>query len=177
MAENKNIDMFELVRQMDKQQQKSDIDDIDKIFSQLDSVKTDDVINVRPKNTATVSSGNVSLIRKPTIPEEFGDYDTRFSCFKGIIEHVSYGGNTDKASAYVEGHKDALEKYYKDALDNSRDLYVVEARVNDEINRATSRTHLYEKGYYDGLFYVLKALTRSKELLMNRLNREINRKL
>lgn len=173
MAENKNIDMFQLVQEMEKQKASS----IDEIFSQLDSVKENKEVYTRPRNTAGSSAGNVSLIRKPTIPEDIGDYDTRFSAFKGIIEHVSYGGNGTNASAYVDGHRDALEKYYKDAYTNSKDLYVVEARVNDEINRATSRTHLYEKGYYDGLFYVLKALKRSQELLMNRLNREINRKL
>ena len=174
MAENRNIDMFQLVQEMEKQKSSS----IDEIFSQLDSVKKEEkVVYTRPQNTASSSAGNVSLIRKPTIPDEIGDYDTRFSAFKAIIEHVSYGGNGSNASDYVDGHRDALEKYYKDAYTNSKDLYVVEARVNDEINRATSRTHLYEKGYYDGLFYVLKALKRSKELLMNRLNREINRKL
>ena len=47
----------------------------------------------------------------------------------------------------------------------------------DEINRYSSRTHLYEKGYYDGMFYILMALKKSKELLMATLNREINTKL
>jgi hypothetical protein len=65
-----------------------------------------------------------------------------------------------------------LEKYYGDAYQNSKDLYVIEARVNDEINRFNSNG-VYEKGYYDGLAYILKALKRSKELLMSRINKEI----
>ncbi|MBO4358799.1 MAG: hypothetical protein J5796_03250 [Erysipelotrichaceae bacterium] len=168
---DKYIDMFKLIEEVEKQHSMN----IDDIFSNLDSLKNGEVTYQRPKNTVSSSSGNVTLIRKPTIPEDIGTYDTRFSAFRGIIEHVSYGssGNND----YVEGHKDALQKYYQDAYNNSKDLYVIEARVNDEINRYTSRTQLYEKGYYDGLFYVLKALNRSKELLMNRLNREINQKL
>lgn len=167
----KYIDMFKLIEEVEKQNSMN----IDDIFSDLDSLKNGEVTYQRPKNTATSSSGNVTLIRKPTIPEDIGAYDTRFSAFRGIIEHVSYGNSAN--NAYVEGHRDALQKYYQDAYNNSKDLYVIEARVNDEINRYTSRTQLYEKGYYDGLFYVLKALNRSKELLMNRLNREINQKL
>jgi hypothetical protein len=168
---DKYVDMFKLIEEVEKQRSMN----IDDIFSHLDSVKNEEITYARPKNYASSSTSNVTLIRKPTIPDNFGAYDTRFSCFRGIIEHVVYGSNTD--NAYVEGHKDAIEKYYKDAYNNSKDLYVIEARVNDEINKYTSRAQLYEKGYYDGLFYVLKALNRSKELLMNRLNREINTKL
>ena len=83
-------------------------------------------------------------IQKPVIPDQIGNYTTRFEAFKGIIEHVSYG--TNNSITYVEGHKDALEKYFKDAYNNSKDLYVIEARVNDEINRYNTHNQVYEIG-------------------------------
>ena len=70
-----------------------------------------------------------------------------------------------------------LEKYYKDAYNNSKDLYVIEARVSDEIQKNVSHSQLYEKGYYDGLVYTLQALNKSKELLISKINRLINSRL
>ena len=169
----KNIDMFKLVQEVEKQRTVN----TDDIFNDLDSL-----INEKNINTQTASTQNRSaetavsgIIQKPVIPDQIGEYSTRFEAFKGIIEHVSYG--TNNSVTYVEGHKDALEKYFKDAYNNAKDLYVIEARVNDEINRYNTHNQVYEKGYYDGLFYVLKALKRSKELLMAKLNREINTNL
>ncbi len=166
MTDNK-IDMFKLVEQVEKQK-KMDIDDI---FSNLDSVKNEEVKKEEERKQAYTSSNDPSLVSRPRIPDEIGTFETRFECFRCIIEHVSYG--TQNVNAYVEGHKDALEKYYSDAYQNSKDLYVIEGRVNDEINRNNSHSSLYDKGYYDGLAYVLKALKRSKELLMARINKEI----
>lgn len=171
MPDNK-IDMFKLVQEVEKQKSMN----IDEIFSDLDSIKNEEVKTKEDRyaNSAATTS-SVNLIRKPTIPDDIGSFHTRFEAFKGIIEHVYYGSSN--ASDYVQGHSDALEYYFKDAYTNSKDLYVVEARVNDEINKFSSRAQLYQKGYYDGLFYVLKALKRSKELIMVVLNREINSKL
>ncbi len=170
---DKKIDMFKLVEEVEKQRA-SNIDDI---FNDLDSIRKEEAQpSVSPGSTASYQkSSDVRLVRKPSIPEDIGNYTTRFEAFRSIVEHVSYG-STD-VNDYMAGHRDALEKYYKDAYNNSRDLYVIEARVNDEINRYTSRYQLYEKGYYDGMFYILKALKRSKELLMARLNKEISEKL
>ncbi len=168
----KNVDMFKLVEQVEKQKSM----DIDDIFSTLDSVKADE--DVRKEEIKVHSYTNVadpSMISRPRIPDQIGQYQTRFEAFKGIVENVAYG--TKNVNAYVEGHRDALEKYYGDAYKNSQDLYVIEARVNDELNRFNSHSGLYEKGYYDGLAYVLKALKRSKELLMSRINPEILRHL
>ncbi len=167
MAEQK-IDMFKLVEEVEKQKKV----DLDEIFNDLDLVR-----NANTEETQTRSepkarkAEDVNLVSKPIIPGNIGPYDTRFEAFKGIIEHVSYG--TDNINSYVEGHKNALEKYYRDAYKNSKDLYVIEARVNDEINKSGAHSGLYEKGYYDGLVYVMKALKRSKELLMAKIDSKI----
>ena len=167
-----NYDIFKIVEEVEKQRTMN----IDDIFSTLDSVKdgVETAETVRPQSSK-ISTSTTSLIKKPSMPQEIGAFDTRFEAFKGIVEHVEYGSNS--VNEYINGHKDALQKYYQDAYTNSKDLYVTEARVNDEINKYSSRSHLYEKGYYDGMFYILKALKRSKELLMERLNREISTKL
>ncbi|MCR4856122.1 MAG: hypothetical protein K5908_08115 [Erysipelotrichaceae bacterium] len=168
---DKKIDMFKLVEQVEKQK-KMDIDDI---FSTLDSVKDEEDRREEVKVHTYTSTSDPSLVSRPRIPDKLGAFDTRFECFRCIIENVSYG--TKNVNAYVEGHKDALEKYYGDAYQNSKDLYVIEARVNDELNKYNSHSALYDKGYYDGLAYVLKALKRSKELLMQRISAEMIRKL
>lgn len=163
-----NIDMFKLIEEVEKQQ-KLNVDDI---FHDLDSVK-DGISTIVENQTPRYSNtSDIKLIKRPSIPTEIGAYDTRFEAFRGIIEHVSYGYVS--VNDYVEGHRDALEKYYKDAYNNSKDLYVIEARVNDEIQKNVSHSQLYEKGYYDGLFFVLQALNKSKELLMHKINKEIN---
>ncbi|MBP5279959.1 MAG: hypothetical protein J6Z03_05705 [Erysipelotrichaceae bacterium] len=167
MADQK-IDMFKLVEEVEKQKSV----DLDEIFNDLDLVKSakDEQSEVRTEPKARKAE-DMNLVSKPIIPNNIGPYDTRFDAFKGIIEHVSYG--TDGVYTYIEGHKTALEKYFKDAYNNSKDLYVIEARVNDEINKTGSYSGLYEKGYYDGLVYVMKALKRSKELLMAKINDKI----
>ncbi len=167
---DKSIDMFKLVEEVEKQKAM----DIDAIFSDLDSVKNEEVTTVKKKVYAS-DTNTTATVSKPRIPDQIGSFETRFEAFRGVIEHVYYG--VSNVNVYVEGHRDALEKYYKDAYNNSKDLYVIEARVNDEINRYGTHSQLYEKGYYDGLFYVLKALKRSKELLMTKLNSEINMNL
>jgi hypothetical protein len=167
-----NYDMFKLVEEVDKQKKSSNVN-IDDIFSSLDAVKTEEVKPEEKIHTAKAAS-DPTLVSKPRIPDNIGSYSSRFEAFRGVIEHVSYG--TNSVNDYVEGHKDALEKYYRDASNNSKDLYVTEARVNDEINKSGAHNQLYEKGYYDGLVYVLKALKRSKELIMSYISNEINLK-
>ena len=106
MAEQK-IDMFKLVEEVEKQKKV----DLDEIFNDLDLVR-----NANTEETQTRSEPkarkveDINLVSKPIIPGNIGPYDTRFEAFKGIIEHVSYG--TDNINSYVEGHKNALEKYY-----------------------------------------------------------------
>ena len=164
-----NIDMFKLIEEVEKQQKLNNVDDI---FHDLDSVKDDVVYTATVKTPRYTNTSDIKLVRKPTLPSDIGNYNTRFEAFRGFIERVSYGHND--VNDYIEGHKDALQKYYKDAYANSKDLYVIEARVNDEIQKNVSHSQAYEKGYYDGLFYILQALNKSKELLMSRINKEIN---
>ena len=167
-----NIDMFKLIAELEKQNQKTNVDDI---FNDLDSVKNDDYVYTAVQTPRYANTQDIRTIKKPVLPEVISNYDTRFEAFKSIIEHVSYG--TDEINGYVEGHRDALEKYYKDAYNNSKDLYVVEARISDEIQKNVSHSQLYEKGYYDGLVYTLQALNKSKELLISKINKLINSKL
>ena len=167
--------MFKLVQELEKQAQSSvSSSNVDDIFSSLDSIRNGDVSYVKQETPRFTNTSEVRRVNKPALPDNIGAYDTRFEAFKGIIEHVSYGTNDGDLNAYYEGHKDALEKYFKEAYENSKDLYVVEGRVNEEITKYTSHAQLYEKGYYDGLFYVYNALKKSKELLMGRVNKEIN---
>lgn len=174
--DNNNLDMFKVVEMMDKQKKA----DIDTIFSDLDSVKNSVMEEEEKKKKADkvysyTSDADPTLITKPVLPADLGSFNTRFECFRLLIEKVSYG--THNVNSYVEGHMDALKKYYQDASNNSKDLYVIEARVSDEMNRYNSHSQLYEKGYYDGLLYVFKSLKRSKELLMAKINKEIINKL
>lgn len=167
-----NIDMFKLIAELEKQNQKTNVDDI---FNDLDSVKNEDYVYTAVQAPRYAHTQDIKTIRKPSLPLTVENYDTRFEAFKSIIEHVHYG--TDEVNGYVEGHRDALEKYYKDAYNNSKDLYVIEARVSDEIQKNVSHSQLYEKGYYDGLVYTLQALNKSKELLISKINRLINSRL
>lgn len=109
------------------------------------------------------------FVKRPTVPNkmEIGEFTSRYECFKKIIEKVNYGvGNS---SAYVEGHAEALKKYFSQAQSNAQDLSVVEGRVSDEITKYNhlDKTNVYVKGYADGLLYVYRALRKSKDLMVN----------
>ena len=172
---DKQVDMFKLVEEVEKQKGMKNIDDI---FSDLDSVKieTGETADVYHHDQRSyMDTVDQKMISRPVLPSEIGYYDSRFSAFKALIENVSYG--TNQLNVYVEGHQEALTKYFQDAYNNAQDLYVVEARVNDEISRNTSHATLYEKGYYDGLVYIMKALRRSKELAMVKIDEQIRKKL
>ena len=164
-----NTDIFKLVEEVENQKKAS----LDDIYSMLDDVKNDSsVIDVQPKvyseqpQTTVSSAARPTKVQKPSLPKTV-TFDTRFECFKSLIEGVDYG--VDNSPEYVEGHKKALEHVYQDAYNNPKDLYVVEARVNDEINRMVTKNTLYLKGYYDGLFYALKTLRQSKTLSMDKV--------
>lgn len=163
-----NTDIFKLVEEVEKQKKAS----LDDIYSMLDDVKNEEVVDVKPKvyseqvYSTPSSSSRPTKVTKPSLPKEV-TFDTRFECFKSLIEGVDYGDSN--SPEYVQGHKKALEHVYQDAYNNPKDLYVVEARVNDEINRMVTKNTLYLKGYYDGLFYALKTLRQSKTLSMDKL--------
>ena len=88
---------------------------------------------------------------------------------------MNYG--KENSVEYVNAHRQALEDVYRDASNNAKDLYVIEARVNDEINRTISKTTIAEKGYYDGLMYALKAIRKSKTMMMDKIVNILNNSL
>ncbi len=175
-------DIFELVGEVEKQKKAS----IDDIYQMLDEAQNEDssVVDVKAKVHSTsesLSSLNYKTtervstrVHTPVFPQTV-TFDTRFDCFKALLEGVDYG--QDNNYEYVSGHKQALEDVYKDAFNNQRDLYVTEARVNDEINRTISKTTLAEKGYYDGLMYALKAIRKSKTMMMDKIVKILNSQL
>ena len=169
MTNNPNI--FELMEEVEKQKKAASLDDI---YNMLDDVGNDTttVVDVKakvqasePVNIQTTQRASTKVY-KPSLPKTV-TFDTRFECFKALIEGVDYGENN--SPEYVAGHKKALESVYQDAFNNQKELYVVEARVSDEINRMTTKNTLELKGYYDGLFYALKTLRQSKTLSMDKV--------
>lgn len=159
-------------------------DDINVIFSMLDSIREENNLtsldDVRqrvsrgsnPDNLVNLQRTAVSpskVIRKPELPRIIENYDTRLDCFLIILQSVNYGETNSEE--YMTGHRNALERYYTYAQSNPRDLSVVEGRLKDELSSYTTATRftLNEKGYYDGLIYVQKALKKSKELIMDRI--------
>ena len=57
------------------------------------------------------------------------------------------------------------------------DISVYEDMLNRELQDYPSRYKLYDKGYYDGMMYVLKAVKKSKELIFERINNQIKSEL
>ena len=72
---------------------------------------------------------------------------------------------------------DALRSCSDDAFKRRKNLSSFEDLLNKEIAEYPSRYKLYDKGYYDGLFYVLKAIKRSKELAMDLMVKELKAEL
>lgn len=119
-----------------------------------------------------INNLNTHIVKRPTVPNKatIGSFSTRYECFKKLIEKVNYGiGNS---SSYVEGHAEALKKYFAQAQSTPNDLGVVEGRVNDEIAKYNNidKGNVYIKGYYDGLLYVYRSLRKSKDLIVAMMN-------
>ncbi len=166
MTDKNNLDMFKLAEEVEKQKKQAEMS-LDDIFSDLDNVTKDQVYTPKPENTQRVI--------KPSIPNRIGDYTTRYEAFKGIIENVSYG--TNNAEEYVRGHRDAVEQCSTEAYKHRKNISVYEDMLNRQLAEYPSRYKLYEKGFYDGMFYVLKAIKRSKELAMDNLVKELRKEL
>lgn len=179
-----NQDIFKLVQEVENQKRAS----LDDIYQMLDDTSKDNnessVIDVKAKVNQVsdpqyalnikLPTGNSSKIYLPSFPVQV-TFDTRFDCFKALIEGINYG--RENAFEYVGAHRQALEDVYRDAYNNSKDLYVIEARVNDEINRTISKNTIREKGYYDGLMYALKAIRKSKTLMIDKITNILNNNL
>lgn len=161
---NKDLDMFKLAEEVAKQNAAKEAS-LDSIFSDLDSVTKDH----------TYEAVETQRVIKPSMPSNIGDYTTRYEAFKAIIEAVSYGSKN--AEEYVRGHREALERCANEAYKNRKNMTVYEDMLNRELQDFPSRYKLYDKGYYDGMFYVLKAIKRSKDLAMDNLVKELRAQL
>lgn len=189
MVDNKT-NIFDLVEEVNKEKKKSSMaveKEINDIYSMLDDIKNDNDISVddvREKvNSYSSSKATINdklenystVVTKPEVPNSVGDYDLYSDCLLAFITSVNYGDNNSKE--YVAGHKSALEKYYSLIKNNKKDIYIIEANVNEDINNFSSKSSLRDKGYYDGLFYVLKSLRKSKELMTDKINNKLVEKL
>lgn len=177
-------DIYKLVEELNRNKINKQ-DKIEDIFSLLDEMKDDDIkINLSfeyelPRGNEQVTLAKLkdnigsTVHKKPTFPTRIADYNTRLECFINILAAVNYGTNNNKE--YVDAHKKVLEKYYTIASNNAKDLYIVEGQVKDEINeyKDANKKEMYMLGHYDGLYYVLKALNRSKELLTERIYKNL----
>ena len=180
---NNNTNIFDLVEELNKSKNKTSMEkekEINDIYSMLDDIKNDNNISIDEvrdrvnnasffSNTFNDSLDNYStVVNVPTLPSSVTNYDTYSECIIAFFKAVNYG--TSNSKQYVEGHRKALEKYYNEIVNNHRDIYVVEARLNDEINSFSSKDDIYSKGYYDGMFYALRSIKKAKALLESKIN-------
>ena len=179
-----NQDIFKIVQEVEKQKRAS-LDELYEMLDDAQNVNSDkSVVDVKAKVNQAIEPANLLNIRSNVIPStrislpSFPPqvtFDTRLDCFRALIEGVNYG--KENSLEYVNAHRQALEDVYRDASNNAKDLYVIEARVNDEINRTISKTTIAEKGYYDGLMYALKAIRKSKTMMMDKIVNILNNSL
>ncbi len=172
-------DIYKIVEQMNKNKL-SDSSKVDEIFDMLDSLTaqpTRSSVSYNSSNSRVSSladlKNSIRPIKKPAFPVEIMPFENRSDCFINILQEVSY--SSDNNSDYVKGHKDALEKYYSAGKNNAKDLFIVEGQVNDELkNRGrASASDLYARGYYDGLEYVSRALSTSKNLISKKMYQKL----
>lgn len=189
-------DIYKIVEEMNKNKVSNDTK-IDSIYGILDEVKrqneketsrkvnlqfkdTLDDINeeviTKPRQTKLSDlKGKAKPARRPAYPTEIRDFEKRSDCFINILGAVNYGDNNED---YVEGHRNALEKYYNIANNNAKDFYIVEGRANDELRSLKNNiTDVFTKGYRDGIEYVIWALNKSKVLLNKKINQELLKEL
>ena len=184
-----NQDIFKLVEEMNKNKTvehtglNSNKKEVEDIFSMLNEVQEKNNISVEDVRRSVNRSSEINLntnygkrakvIKKPTLPSNV-EYDLLSDGIIAYISNVEYGDND---SDYVLAHRSALEKYYKEIVSNRKDISVVEGHVNDEISALDSRNTLSEKGYYDGLYYVLRAIKKAKSEVSFKINEKLKEKL
>lgn len=191
-------DIYKLVEEINKNKVSNNTK-IDSIYGLLDEVKKENekktkrkpnlqfkdtledieepTIVSKPRQTTLSDFKNqVKPIRRPSFPKMIRPFEKRSDCFLNILQAVEYGDNNED---YVDGHRAALEKYYNIATSNPKDFYVVEGRINDEVNkfRLGNSPDNFSKGYKDGLNYISQALNKSKELLAKKINEELLKEL
>ena len=184
-----NQDIYKLVEEMNKNKTvehtglNSNKKEVEDIFSMLNEVQEKNNISVEDVRRSVNRSSEINLntnygkrakvIKKPTLPSNV-EYDLLSDGIIAYISNVEYGDND---SDYVLAHRSALEKYYKEIVSNRKDISVVECHVNDEISALDSRNTLSEKGYYDGLYYVLRAIKKAKSEVSFKINEKLKEKL
>ena len=184
-----NQDIYKLVEEMNKNKTvehtglNSNKKEVEDIFSMLNEVQEKNNISVEEVRRSVNRSSEINLntnygkrakvIKKPTLPSNV-EYDLLSDGIIAYISNVEYGDND---SDYVLAHRSALEKYYKEIVSNRKDISVVEGHVNDEISALDSRNTLSEKGYYDGLYYVLRAIKKAKSEVSFKINEKLKEKL
>lgn len=187
----KQTNIFDLVEEVNRNKGRSAISkesEMNDIFSMLDEVKKDNNISVEKVRSAVNSysstsserktenvQNNTNLVRKPTIPSSVSGWDKYSECVVEYLNSVDYG--SDNSYEYVKGHSKALSKYKEEILNNHKDIYVVEGHVNDELNSSLNKSSIEDKGYYDGLFYVLKSIKRAKEDASKKVENKLKEKL
>lgn len=111
-----------------------------------------------------------SAVNKPEIAN-VSSYESRFEAFVLMLKNVDYG--TSNSKEYVKGHINAIKKYLELSYEYQYDLSTIEDKLNYEIENDEPNESIEDKGYYDGLIYVLKALRKSKELIVERIKKEL----
>lgn len=183
--------IFDLVEEVNRNKGRTSISkdkEMNDIFSMLDEVKKDNNISIDRVRSAVNSyssskqednsdsiRNNSNLVRKPVVPSNVTNWDKYSECIVAYLNSVDYG--PDNSYEYVKGHNKALSKYKEELLNNHKDIYVVEGHVNDELNSSLSKASIEDKGYYDGLFYVLKSIKKAKEDTNNKVVNKLKEKL
>ncbi len=147
--------------------EKNKLDDIYSLLDEVTSEKEEETATTRKSNPhpdlasigRTINEGRT--VRKPALPK-IDEFTNRLDCFEKMLNGVDFG--TRNSTTYVEGYREALDKYLNEAQDNPKNLFIVEGKVSAEITdySRVNKSSLYSKGYYDGLTYVYKALKSSK---------------
>ncbi|MDO4198733.1 MAG: hypothetical protein Q4D13_07075 [Erysipelotrichaceae bacterium] len=170
MADNNNLDMFKLAEEVARQKEKNSVNEdevIDAIFSSLDSVTR--------QTDYTVNTDTAAHVIRPVLPRSVGDYTTRYEAYRALVEAVSYG--TNNVEEYVNGHKAALNDCSNEVFNKRKNLSIYENELNRKLSEYVTNNDLYKKGYYDGMFYAVKALKRSKEMAMENMAKELRKEL
>lgn len=156
---------------------------IDDIYNMLDALASGEDPKPRrksrQKSLADINDNIIEAktVKKPKLPNNIGECSGRYDCFEKLIRNVDYG--IENSPNYVAGHKDALNKFLRQASANQKNLTLVEARVNEEMKKESikSKNDVYDKGYYDGLLYVYRALRKSKEDLSKKIYNILKKEL
>lgn len=104
-----------------------------------------------------------SIVEKPEVAEiSIKDYYIEY--ILETINAVNYGD--DNSKEYCLGHDKALDKYFDDIKKNKNTIETLE-KLNNEIESIKDKTSIEDKGYYDGLFYILKTIKKANQIYID----------